>query len=306
MQNQIIFNALKGFLMGAANVIPGVSGGTIAFITGIYEDLIAGIKSFDVQAFKLLKQGRIKDLLVHVNAALLIPVFAGAVISVVSLARLLKVLLADYPIPVYAYFFGLILASIFFVGKTITKINLSSIISFLIGTGVAVYIAMQVPAQENSAIWYLLICGVVAMCSMILPGLSGSFVLLLMGNYTLIMVDAVSALDIKIIGPVAIGAIGGILVFSRLLNYLFNNYKDGTISLMTGFILGSLMTIWPWKNELTDPNIKNSKGELKVIGYDRYFPETFDTTTIIAIVMVIVGIISVYAVEKMGENTKQA
>ena len=305
MNKVYLSNALKGFLMGAANVIPGVSGGTIAFITGIYEDLIEGVKSFDLDAFNLLKQKRIKDLLDHVNAHVLIPVFLGAGISIISLAKLLKFLFLTYPTQVWAYFFGLILASIWFVGKTIPKVNLATIISFIVGTAIAVYIAMQVPAQENDATWYLLICGAVAMCSMILPGLSGSFVLLLMGNYTLIMVNAISNFDFAIIAPVGLGAVLGLLAFSHLLTYLFKNFKGSTISLMTGFILGSLMTIWPWKNEITDPNIVNSKGMMKVIGYDRYLPETFDGATFLAILMVIVGIISVYFVEKMGEKTKE-
>jgi len=301
--NKVFFsNAIKGFLMGAANVIPGVSGGTIAFITGIYEDLIGGVKSFDVEAFNLLKQKRFKDLLDHVNAHVLIPVFLGAGVSVVSLAKLLKYLFQTHPTQVWAYFFGLILASIWFVGRTITKFNLTSIISFVVGTAIAVTIALQVPAQENDATWYLLVCGAVAMCSMILPGLSGSFVLLLMGNYSLIMVNAISNFDLGIIAPVGVGAVLGLLAFSHLLTYLFKNFKDATISLMTGFILGSLLTIWPWKNELTDPNFVNRKGELKVIGYEWFMPQSFDTPTIISIVMIVLGIVSVYFVEKMGEQ----
>lgn len=302
MTKTYLSNALKGFLMGAANVIPGVSGGTIAFITGIYEDLIGGVKSFDLEALKLLRSGRYKDLLDHVKASVLIPVFIGTGISVVSLAKILKYLFELYPIPVWAFFFGLILASIYFVGRTISNLNSTSIASFIVGTSIAVFISMQVPAQENSATWYLIICGAIALCSMILPGLSGSFVLLLMGNYTLIMVDAVSEFNIAIIAPFAVGGVLGLLAFSHFLNYLFKNYKDGTISLMTGFILGSLLTIWPWKNEITDPSIINSKGIPKVIGYDRYLPTTFDGETIIAFILILVGIISVYLVEKMGES----
>lgn len=290
--------------MGAANVIPGVSGGTIAFITGIYEDLINGVKSFDIDGLKLIRQRRVKDFLNHINAQVLVPVFLGAAVSVVSLAKLLKYLFQSYPTYVWAYFFGLILASIWFVGKTVSKINISSITSFIVGTAIAVFIALQVPAQENDALWYLLICGAVAMCSMILPGLSGSFVLLLMGNYSLIMVNAIASFDLGIIVPVGFGAVLGLLAFSHLLNYLFSNYKDATIALMTGFILGSLLTIWPWKNEITDPNFINSKGELKVIGYDWFMPTSLDNTTIISIAMIIIGIISVYFIERMGEKSK--
>ncbi|HPR60728.1 MAG TPA: DUF368 domain-containing protein, partial [Prolixibacteraceae bacterium] len=197
---------IKGMGMGAANVIPGVSGGTIALITGIFEQLINAIKSFNTTALKLIFTGKFKAFAQHVNLNFLIAVFAGVVISILSIAKLFGFLLNHYPVYIMAFFFGLILASIFFVGKTINKLTITVVLTFIIGAATAISLSLLTPAQENSSLWYLLLCGVVATCSMILPGLSGSFVLILMGNYQLVMIDAVNNFDLKILLPVVIGA----------------------------------------------------------------------------------------------------
>ncbi|MFC2107524.1 DUF368 domain-containing protein, partial [Bacteroidota bacterium] len=197
-----VFLLLKGMAMGAANVIPGVSGGTIALITEIFERLINAIKSFNLHAIKLLFTGKIKDFIAYTDLYFLIAVFSGVVIAIVTLARLFDYLFENYPVYIWAYFFGLVLASVYYVGKRIDKITLAVVITFIIGTALAIMISIMNPATENQNFFYLLICGVVAICSMILPGLSGSFVLFIMGNYKLVAIDAINERNFEILLPV--------------------------------------------------------------------------------------------------------
>ena len=207
--------------MGAANVIPGVSGGTIALITGIFEELIDSIKSFDLKAIRLLFTGKLAEFVRHVNLWFLIAVFLGIAVSIVSLAKLLEFLFVYYSVFVWAFFFGLILASVYFVGRTVHRWNSSVIVTLFIGTIVAIAISVLNPASENDHFLYLAICGVVAVCSMILPGLSGSFVLILLGNYELVMINAVSNFRVDILIPVIIGAGAGLILFSHFLSWVF-------------------------------------------------------------------------------------
>jgi len=316
MKNYLVL-FLKGMGMGAANVIPGVSGGTIALITGIFEELINSIKSFDATAVKLLFTGKWKDFSKHVNLLFLIIVFAGAFVSIFSLAVVLKFLFTFYPVYIWAFFFGLIIASVIFVGKTISTWNWSVIVIFIIGTAIAVIISFLSPATQNEALWYLFICGIVAVCSMILPGLSGSFVLILMGNYQLVMINAVKDLNLKILLPVALGAGFGLITFSHLLSWLFKKFKDQTISLLTGFILGSLAILWPWKVSY-DINGKelvtnafgafiNNNGsiieeEIKISAYNQVIPDAFNSTVILSVVFMIIGFIVIYLIEKFAES----
>ncbi len=309
MRNQIkkyISIILKGFAMGAANVIPGVSGGTIALITGIFERIINAIKSFDGTAIKLLFKGKIKELIKHTDLYFLIAVFIGMVASVVSLAKLLEFLFVHYPVFVWAYFFGLILASVYYVGKRINKWSLSVIVAFIIGASSAIVISMLNPAAQNDSFFYLIICGVVAICSMILPGLSGSFILILLGNYELVMIQAVNNFDLKILLPVMIGAIGGLIAFSHILSWIYNKHKDQTISVLTGFILGSLGILWPWKNEIYSVDMAGNyilkNGEKIIQGYTKYIPESFNTEVIIAIFLIIIGIITISLIEKIAST----
>jgi putative membrane protein len=304
-----LYIVLKGFAMGAANVIPGVSGGTIALITGVFERLINAIKSFNVTAIKLLFKGKINELIEYVDLYFLIALFFGMVTSVVTLAKILEYLFINYPVFVWAFFFGLILASVYYVGRTITKWNLSVIINFVIGTAVAIAITTLNPATENDAFFYLIICGVVAICSMILPGLSGSFILILMGNYELVMIHAVSNMEIQILIPVIIGAIGGLMVFSHILSWIYKKYKDQTISILTGFILGSLSILWPWKNtiyrmdESGEYILKN--GEKIIQSYSRYIPDSFNTEVIIALFLILIGFISISLIEKFASSESE-
>lgn len=296
--------------MGAANVIPGVSGGTIALITGIYEKLINSLKSIDLEVIKMFFTGKIKQAWEHVNGTFLLFLFLGIGASLVSLAKLFKFILEHenpaYEISLMAFFFGLIFASLFSVGKTIEKWSPVVILAFIIGIAAAVGIALLTPATENDAWWYLIICGIVGMCSMILPGLSGSFVLIIMGNYKLIMLDAVSEFNVKILAPVAVGVVLGMVLLSRALSWIFKHYRDLTISLMTGFILGSLLIIWPWKNELYYKNEAGEfilkEGEKLVSGYSWYMPDLASSDTLVAILMAVLGAASIWGTEYLAEK----
>jgi len=300
---------LKGIGMGAANVIPGVSGGTIALITGIFEKLINSIKSFDLKALRLILKGNFKDFFSRVNMGFLLSVFSGIFISILTLAKILGYLFENHPVYIWAYFFGLILASVYFVGKRIEKVDIWVVITFLAGTLIAVLLSVLSPATENTRIYYLILCGIVAICSMILPGLSGSFVLILMGNYELIFIQAVNEFDMGILIPVGVGAVLGLLAFSHILSWIFKRYKDQTISLLTGFILGSLSILWPWKNEVFQTNqfgeiLLKSGGDPIVIGYEKYFPQQFDNEVIISILLVLTGIITIWVIERYAEVKK--
>lgn len=301
--------------MGAANVIPGVSGGTVALITGVFEELIDSIKSFDIKAFKLLFTGKFKEFSQHVNLSFLVSVFLGVGISIFSLAKLLEFLFNTYPVYIWAYFFGLILASVYFVGKTIEKWNVSVVITFIIGTTAALSISFLNPANENDSFFYLIVCGVVAICSMILPGLSGSFVLILLGNYRL-LINAIGNIRFDILFPIVIGAGVGLIAFSHLLSWIYKKYRNETISTLTGFILGSLAIIWPWKNSFDEEGVLlpiNKYGafvnenneiltDIKPFGYVQKLPGSFDSTVIFSLTLVIVGVISIWLMEKFANS----
>lgn len=295
--NQFFTNFLKGMGVGSANVIPGVSGGTIALITGIFERLINALKSFNLTAIKLFFTGKFREFAKHTDLWFLASVGCGVLAAILTVARIFEYMFANYPIYLWSFFFGMILVSIYYVGITIEKLNFKTVLSFIIGTAIALLIAFGTPAKENSNILYLMICGAVATCSMILPGLSGSFVLVLMGNYQLIMIDAVNDLNLKILIPVVIGGVVGLLAFSHLLSWIFKNYRDITIAILTGFILGSMPIIWPWKNDV----ITYFGSEAKVTGYDYYLPE-LNMEFAIALVILLIGAGIIVLTEKMAKN----
>ncbi len=292
--------------MGAANVIPGVSGGTIALITEIFERLINAIKSFNLYAIKLLFKGKIKDFIAYTDLYFLIAVFAGVIIAIVSLAKLFDYLFENYPVYIWAYFFGLVLASVYYVGKRVERITIAVVISFIIGTAIAIMISILNPATENQNFFYLIICGVVAICSMILPGLSGSFVLFIMGNYKLVAIDAINERNFEVLLPVLIGAVVGLIAFSHLLSWVFKKYRNETISILTGFILGSLSILWPWQNKvyLTDKlgEMIMKNGEPVIISYERVLPTEFGQDFWIAILFIVIGIASIWGIETAAEK----
>lgn len=289
--------------MGAANVVPGVSGGTIAFITGIYERLINALKSFDVKAVKLLLGFKIQEFIKHVDFWFLAVLGAGVLASVVTLAKLLEVGFANYPVYVASLFFGLIAASIWSVGKMVKKWSTGTVVGVIVGCAIAVGLAYAPVAGENKSLIYLLLCGVAAMCSMIIPGISGSFVLLLMGNYQLIMITSVNKLrggklgeSLPVLIPVGIGAVVGLVVLSHVLSWLFKKFHDLAVSVITGFVAGSLVIIWPWKNE-AEFVLKN--GEKKILSYERVIP-AIDAEFGIAVAVMLVGVAIMVVTEKMG------
>ncbi len=307
---QYIILGIKGMAMGAANVIPGVSGGTIALVSGIFEQLINALKSINLTAARLLFTGKWKSFAKHIQLDFLLAVFAGIFISIFSLAKLLESLLDSYPVLVWAFFFGLILASVFFVGKTISRWKFTIILFLIAGAAIAVSISLFRPGQENAQFYYLLICGVVAICSMILPGLSGSFILILLGNYKLIMLDAVSNLNLEILLPVGLGAIVGLLAFSHLLSWIFKHFRNQIIALLTGFMAGSLLILWPWKEDIYSIDslgnqILNRSGKPLLEGYSYLLPDIHSLEFWIAMVCVLAGILTISFVEWQGNKANR-
>ena len=236
----------KGICMGAADVIPGVSGGTIAFLMGIYSELLDSIKSVNGEAFKLLLKGKIAAFWKHVNGNFLASLFAGILISVLSLAKLMKYLLEFHPIPLWSFFFGLILASAIYILKGLDKWSIQNIVSLLVGVGIAAFICLASPAQTPTDLWFIFLSGAIAICAMILPGISGSFILLLLGKYEFIMA-AVSEMNILVLVVFAAGCAIGIISFSHFLSWLLKKFYMLTIALLSGFMVGSLLKVWPWK-----------------------------------------------------------
>ncbi|MEX0966899.1 MAG: DUF368 domain-containing protein [Bacteroidia bacterium] len=301
----LFFVFFKGMAMGAANVIPGVSGGTIAFITGIYERLINAIKSFDLEAAKLLLAGKFKAFVIHVDLYFLIALFAGIGLSIVSLAKLLEFLLLNFEVLTMAFFFGLIISSVLLVGKQVERWGVITVLMFIIGTAVAAGIAFLNPATADDSFFYLFLCGVVAICSMILPGLSGSFVLLIMGNYLLVL-GAIGRFDMDILIPLGIGCVIGLVAFSYLLAFIFKHFKDATIAILTGFVFGSLVIIWPWKETeyMKDEGgtfVTKENGDLIEAGFLWHLPG-MNMEFLLAVLLIAAGALAVYFIEKSGEK----
>ncbi|MBN2637721.1 MAG: DUF368 domain-containing protein [Bacteroidales bacterium] len=305
MKEYIIY-IIKGIAVGVANIIPGVSGGTIALITGIFERLIDAIKSFGLEALRLLLKGQWKAFAEKTDLYFLLSIFVGIGLAVVSLARIFDFLFRNYPVYIWAYFFGLVLASIYFVGKTIDRWKWDVIVFLVLGTAIAVVLSYMNPAGEDSSFGYLFLSGVVAICSMILPGLSGSFVLILMGNYQLVAIHAINTRDITILVPFALGAIVGLIAFSHILSWVFKKFKNQTIAILTGFILGSMVILWPWKTAeyLTDlqGNVVLKHGRAVVSRYVSVLPEHFNHQFWIAILIMILGIVSIVAIELLASK----
>lgn len=295
-----IIITLKGMAMGAADVVPGVSGGTIAFISGIYEELITSINNIDLSLITVLRKEGIKAFWNKINGNFLLALFAGIFISVLSLAKFLSWLLENEPVLLWSFFFGLVVASVFFVGKEIQKWNLGTVVVFVLGAVVAYFIT-ELPVSENTdSLPYLFMSGALAVCAMILPGISGAFILVLLGSYKTIL-DAVHERDIKIVLTVALGAIVGLLSFARLLKWMFNNYKNITLALLTGFILGSLNKIWPWKKVLQTRTF----GDKTIVVDDvNVLPGAFegDNQLMLAIILAILGFSLIFILEKAASK----
>lgn len=298
--------ALKGMGMGAADVVPGVSGGTIAFITGIYEELINTIKSVNLSSIKLLFTFKLKDFWKAINGNFLLALISGIGISFYTLARLIKHLLETQPILIWSFFFGLIVASAIVIAKKITEWKARTIIAMLIGIGIAYMITEITPAEAPTSYWFLFLSGALAICAMILPGISGAFILVLLGSYNYIL-SALSSFKIDVIAVVGAGAAVGILSFSHLLSWLLNKYHNMTIGLLSGFMIGSLNKVWPWKETLTTRIDRH--GEIVPVIQDNILPGTFETLAnqdsqvFFALALAVVGFLMIWVMEKYSPET---
>lgn len=291
---------LRGCAMGAADVIPGVSGGTIAFITGIYEELINSIRSIDLQALRLLGTFKLKEFWKHINGNFLISVIIGIAISIFSLAKLMKYLLETHPLYIWSFFFGLIIISALMVSKEVKKWDLLTITSLIVGAIIAYTITVLTPTSTPETWWFIILSGAIAICAMILPGISGAFILLLLGKYEFI-ITAVSEFNIPVLITFLVGAIAGIISFSHLLSWLLKNYHGMTVSLLTGFMVGSLNKIWPWK--ITDTELINGTPfniEKNVL--PKAYEQATGSDPLIwqALLMCIIGILLIWGIEKLA------
>jgi len=285
---------VKGVCMGAADVIPGVSGGTIAFLTGIYGELVDSIKSIDLKAVKLLFSGHISDFWKKINGTFLISLLVGILISVFSLARLMKYLLEFHPIPLWSFFFGLILVSAFYIFKDAGNVKTLDVISSLVGAGVGAFICLVSPGHTPDDLWFIFICGAVGICAMILPGISGSFILLLMGKYEYIVAEAVTELNVPVLAVFAFGALVGIISFSHFLSWLLRKQYNGTILFLAGLMIGSLIKIWPWRSS-------------SISGFDSpVLPSEYsgDPQMALAIIFFIIGILLFLCIEITADKIK--
>ncbi len=291
---------LKGMAMGAADVVPGVSGGTIAFISGIYEELLGSISNVNLGLLKTLKENGFKAAWKQVNGNFLLSLFIGIFISIISLAKAIKYLLENEPVLLWSFFFGLVLASIIYIAKQITKWNPIAVVGLILGAFLAYYITTLNPlVSENSSPVFIFIAGAIAICAMILPGISGSFILVLLGAYKPVL-DAVNNKDFKTIIVFMVGAVIGLLTFSKVLKWLFKHYKNLTLAVLTGFIIGSLNKIWPWKETLTWRT--NSHGVEVPFNQQSVSPFSFDgdAQLLMAVVLSAFGFGLILLMEKLA------
>ncbi len=297
---QYIIITLKGIAMGAADVVPGVSGGTIAFISGIYEELITSINNINPSVIRIWKKEGFNAFWKKLNGNFLVALFLGIFISLFSLATLVSWLLENEPVLLWSFFFGLVAASIFFVGKEITRWYMGTVIILILGAIIAYFIT-TLPASENAtSLPYLFMSGALAVCAMILPGISGAFILVLLGSYKTIL-DAVHERNIQVVLTVAIGAIFGLLSFAKLLKWMFSHYKNLTLALLTGFILGSLNKIWPWKLVLETKIIGDKIIPLKEQNVSPFNFEG-DSQLMFAIIAAIIGFSLIFILEKLASK----
>lgn len=305
------FITLKGMAMGAADVVPGVSGGTIAFISGIYQELIDTINKVDFSFFSSWKKNGFKIAWQQINGSFLLALLSGIAISILSLSKVITHLLETQPILVWSFFFGLVIASIFFVGKQITKFNLAAWLTFIIGTALSYYITIAEPIASPDSYFYLFISGFIAIIAMILPGVSGAFILLLMGSYAVVIGtinqfrEALIGFNLQLLGQAvlklgtfAIGAILGLKLFSKVLHWMFDNQRNATLALLTGFMLGSLNKVWPWKKVLSTRI--NSHGNEVPFMEKSILPQYFEGENhlMTAIVLMVFGFLTIFILEK--------
>ncbi|KJD35567.1 membrane protein [Tamlana sedimentorum] len=326
-----IFLVLKGLGMGAANKVPGVSGGVVAFVAGFYEEFIYSLKKVNQNAFKLLLNGRLKSFYRYINGRFLSLLFLGMLISYFSISKILDYLIVHYELYVWSVFFGMIIGSIYYINKDFKVWNFKTVMALTIGILAGISISFLNPAKENDNLWFVFFCGIISVSGMTLPGFSGSFILILLGNYVLLLVDSVNALYdtfanifkgdfsfisdkerirmLKVLAVFTIGSVTGLVTFSHVLSYILKHFKDITTATILGFIIGSLGVVWPWKKTIYKLNndgsfLLDSSGEKIVEFYKRYVPQ-FETETYLAITFIFFGIAIVLALEWYGQKTRQ-
>ena len=322
---------IEGLCMGAANKVPGVSGGIVAFVGGFYEEFIYSLQKVNGKAFKLLINGRFKSFFRYINGRFLSLLFLGMIISYFSVSKILDYLIAHYQLYVWSLFFGMILGSIYYINKDFKSWNRTTLFALTIGVISGVGISFLDPATENDNLIFVFFCGIISVSGMTLPGFSGSFILILLGNYVLLLVDSVNALYdtiadvftgnfqftkdqarirmLKVLGMFTLGSVTGLVTFSHVLNFILKHYKSITLATIIGFIIGSLGVVWPWKKTIyktmEDGNlILDSTSSPIIENYQRFLP-TLSSETFIAIAYIILGILIVLALEWYGQRTKQ-
>ena len=306
----IVSLALKGMAMGIAEVIPGVSGGTIAFITGIYEKLLNTIKAFGPNLFATLKQEGIGGVWSEINGTFLVNLLVGMGLGVVVGVFGVTHLLETYPEMLWAFFFGLIISSAIFIGRQVGAWRIVEVLALVLGIAVAFYITIASPSQGNEALWYVFLSGAIAISALILPGISGSFILLIMGMYSFILPTvrkALTTLDsgsLLIMGVFAAGCLLGLMTFSRVLSWTFKHYKNPTLALLTGFMIGSLNKLWPWRNVLSTRI--NSKGLEVPFLEQSVLPAAYkgDPQIVAVLVCMLLGFLSIFIIEFLGSKLK--
>jgi uncharacterized membrane protein len=315
--------------MGAANKVPGVSGGLVAFVAGFYEEFIYSLQKVNTKAFKLLINGRFKSFFRYINGRFLGLLIFGMVVSYFSVSKILDYLIDNYELYVWCVFFGMIIGSVYYISKDFKDWNLKTYVALLTGIIVGVGISFLDPAKENDNLWFVFFCGIISVSGMTLPGFSGSFILILLGNYVLLLVDSVNALFdtfydlikgdfgftsnadrirmLKVLAVFTLGSITGLVSFSHILSYVLKHYKSITISLLTGFIIGSLGVVWPWKKTIYKTAedgtfLYDSLGKKIIENYQRYFPE-INGDVYIGTMFIVLGFIIVLLLEWYGQKT---
>ncbi len=326
-----LFLVIKGLAMGAANKVPGVSGGVVAFVAGFYEEFIYSLQRVNKTAFRLLINGRFKSFYRYINGRFLSLLFSGMIVSYFSVSKILDYLIVHYELYVWSTFFGMILGSIYYISKDFGEWNKKTIMALIIGAIVGISISFLDPATENDNLIFVFFCGIISVSGMTLPGFSGSFILILLGNYVLLLVDSVNALNdtiydifsgnfefihnearlrmLKVLTAFTLGSVTGLVSFSHILNYILHHYKNITLATIVGFIVGSLGVVWPWKETMFKKDIEgtlilDSTGRQIIEYYKRFFPE-FNTQTYIAIAYIALGILIVLGLEWYGQRTRQ-
>ena len=294
---QVWQQIVQGVFIGAANIVPGVSGATIALICGVFTRLVFSLRALDLQALRLLLRGRYRELARHADLPFLLSVSAGIVLGNFLLARVLEYLFAFYALYTWAFFLGLIVVSLVFVGRGIRSV-FSAFLCFC-GVAAALLLAALPPAAPNPAFGYLLLCGVLGIASMMLPGLSGSYVLILLGNYQLVMIEGVSRFRLEILAPFLLGVALGALAFAQILGRLLQKYDSQTMALLCGFIGGSLVNLWPWKQ----PIMQDFGGKSKLVGYNYELP-LLDRSFVWVLFFFALGGVLIFVMERWAQRQK--